>query len=214
MSAVYVYAFTDRWIAPLRLGTTRLRAVPLDGLFAIASRRAASPALSEDALRRQHEAVERIAEVADAVLPARFGSLLDLEDLQRIAARRGDALRAGLARVRGRRQMTVRVLGAERATVHEPPASGTDYLRARLRLDPAAAGAIDAIRRAVRPFVLEERVERGTGATLATAYHLVAVDDLDAYRAAAAAAARPIAGLAVRVSGPWPPFAFTPELLA
>jgi hypothetical protein len=216
MSALYVYAFTDAPVRPLRIGRERLEAVQLEGLYVIASRLASAPVLSEEALQRQHRAVERIAGRADAVLPARFGSLVELDELRRIVQLRGDALRAGLGLVRGRRQMTTRLLGPRgRGGAGRPSAAtGTAYLRARMRLDPETAGAIDALRRAMGQLVVAERVEPGKEATAAAVYHLIAIGDDERYREIAAGVAGSLKGRVIRVSGPWPAFAFTPELLA
>jgi len=48
---------------------------------------------------------------------------------------------------------------------------------------------------------------------LASVYHLVPRDGLDAYRAALDAATRK-ARVRVSSSGPWPPYAFAPDALA
>jgi hypothetical protein len=61
--------------------------------------------------------------------------------------------------------------------------------------------------------VVSQRVEAGKGATVTTVYHLINLGDDERYRALAAGVAETLHGLAVRVSGPWPAFAFTPELL-
>jgi len=45
---------------------------------------------------------------------------------------------------------------------------------------------------------------------LASVYHLVPRESLDAYQAAVTTAARN-AGLRVTTSGPWPPYAFAPD---
>jgi hypothetical protein len=212
MSAVYVYALTDRPLRAIRAAGERLVALPLDGVYAIASRRTSAPVLSEESLRRQHDAVERVAARADAVLPVRFGAFVETDELRRVVAERREAIQAALARVRRRRQMTVRVIGDPAPREAVAPASGAEYLRARVWLDPRAAQPLDAIRQAVARWVVEERVERGRGSTLATLYHLVAAEDVERYRAAASDVR--VDDVLVRVSGPWPAFAFAPELLA
>ncbi len=60
---------------------------------------------------------------------------------------------------------------------------------------------------AVRPLVAAERREHGAGGLLATIYHLVEARHVDRYKKAVG---NPVPG--VMVSGPWPPFAFSPQL--
>ena len=59
----------------------------------------------------------------------------------------------------------------------------------------------------------ERRVRHERPPLLASVYHLVPRESLDAYQAAVTAAARE-AGLRVSSSGPWPPYAFAPDELA
>jgi len=64
---------------------------------------------------------------------------------------------------------------------------------------------------ALAPFVRAERRERHERPPwVASVYHLVPRESLDAYGAAVAAAARD-AGLSISRSGPWPPYAFVPD---
>jgi hypothetical protein len=119
-----------------------------------------------------------------------------------------------LEHVRGRQQMTVRLVG--------PPASdrpssdkttGTAYLaqrRAALHAVPSEAAPLQA---AVKPFVVDERVQPGRGGIRATVFHLVAKDDVGQYLAAIEAVLSSMAPWRAAVSGPWPPFAFAPELI-
>src|SRR5687768_13585969 len=118
MSGLYVYALTGTAIVPFVSGGRRLRSVDLDGVYAVTARMDAAPAVSEQALRQQHEAVIRIAARSDAVLPARFGSFVDLDELRRVVAVRRDAIDQALELVRGREQMTVRLFGPGEPTGH------------------------------------------------------------------------------------------------
>jgi hypothetical protein len=114
--------------------------------------------------------------------------------------------------VRGREQMTLRVFGAAGQGAAAVGETGTAYLeRARER---AAVPELDPIRRAVAPFVRAELVERGaTPPLVATAYHLIDRGRARAY-AAAVRRASSAAGLRVRATGPFPPYAFAPEVAA
>jgi hypothetical protein len=67
---------------------------------------------------------------------------------------------------------------------------------------------------ALAPLVRGERRERHERPPLlASVYHLVPRDGVDAYRTAVASAAEE-AGVRVTISGPWPPYAFAPDELA
>lgn len=216
MIRFYVYALTGAPVPDLAAVKRDLVSIDLGGIFAVAEPMTQVPPVSEDALRRQHDVVVAIAGRADAALPARFGSLVDEPELRRIVDARRDAIDGALDLVRGREQMTARIMGARApdAAAQDPlPASGTAYLHARRA---AASGAglpgVDAVQRAVHDLAAADRVQPGP--SMVTLYHLIPSGASDSYRARVAAAARDIVPLVVRVSGPWPPFAFVPELVA
>jgi len=194
--------------------------VKADAVYAAVERLDERPAISEAALRAQHEIVARIAAKVDAILPARFGSLVELEELERVVALRREAIRDALTLVRGRTQMTVRVFDAEAHAAVAPLAhaatqatSGTEYLHARrqaaVRAQPQAVAAIAA---AVKDIVAAERSEAGQGRVAATVYHLVEHARVDKYRKRIARIPSGPDRQTLSVSGPWPPFAFVPEL--
>ncbi len=120
----------------------RIEFVKADAVYAAVERLDERPAVSEAALRAQHDIVARIAAKVDAILPARFGSLVDVEELERVVALRREAIRDALDLVRGRVQMTVRLFDAEAAVplAHAATAarSGTEYLQARREWPPGA----------------------------------------------------------------------------
>lgn len=216
MSGLYVYALTGTEIPPFPAGGGDLESIDLGGVFAIAEPMAQAPAISEEALRRQHALVLSIAERADAVLPARFGSLLEPAELRRLVDLRRDLIRGALDLVRGREQMTVRINDEQpsRAAAQTPPAAtGTAYLNQRRA---AASGVglpgVEAVQRAVRELVAAERVERGRSFT--NVYHLIAAGASDTYRSRLVETTLELVPLGLRVSGPWPAFAFVPELIA
>jgi hypothetical protein len=175
-------------------------AVDLDGFFALAGEVDEAPPMTAEALRAHEAAVRRLADACEALLPARFGSVVDDVDVE---GRRDELLEA-LALVRGREQMTLRVYGAQ--TPRER-ASGTAYLESRRR--ERSVPELDPLRDAVRPLVRAERIEAHDGTDLrASVYHLVprgsSVDYLRAVQSVS---------LSVRVvpSGPWPAWSFAPE---
>lgn len=219
---LYVYALVDRRLPRVRLHGRTITCVPVGDIFAMAQRTDRAPAISEDALREQHDIVLRLAGRANAILPARFGSLVDEDELRRIVILRGVRLTAAFGLVRGREQMTVRLLGdsggdertAERAAPAAGGGPGARYLEERR----AAAGyplpdAVAHLTAAVRNMVGAEKAEPGQGGVRAMLYHLIERGRSAAYRRALAGAATEVGPFTIRVTGPWPPFAFAPELL-
>jgi hypothetical protein len=131
VSALYLYAVLGAAPAgPLGAGLAGepLRLVDCAGLLAAAGEMAAPPSLAPDTLRGHDAVVRRLADAADAVLPARFGALAadDAELCDRLT-RAGEGLREALARVAGREQMILRVYAG--------PGSGAGPVR------PTASGA-------------------------------------------------------------------------
>jgi hypothetical protein len=209
--ALYVLALTDTPLGSWTAGGRRLQTADYDGLHVIYERRAAPPPMDDAELRAQHGLVVAIAILARAVLPARFGSIIERRELTTLLRRHDVEIRAALALVRDRVQMTVRVLGAPGKRPAPPrgrPTSGRDYLeRARLAASPPLPRQAQRFLSAVQPHVVSERREHGAGRLLATLYHLVDVRALSRY---SKASGKRIPG--VVISGPWPPFAFSPQL--
>lgn len=214
---VYVFALCSAdAVAAGRIGRHRLEAIELDGIVAIVERRSAPPILSEHALREQHRVVVELHRRSDALIPVRFGAFLERAELEDVVRRRHAVLARGLKRVRGRAQMTIRSFGA---TVHRERApratTGTAYLAQRARAArPDVPPALEAVRRAVRPLVVGEVVDAGRGSVRIVINHLVRVSDVERYRARVE---RVLAGVpsghSVVLSGPYPPFAFAPEIM-
>ena len=214
MAPLYVYALTDSPVETWVENGRTFESVPLEGIFAVCERRSASPPISEAELQRQHSIVMRIAEATTALLPARFGSLVDETELAAIVRQRAQTFREGLELVRGNAQMTVRVAlkkssrgpggGGQRRT---PAAeSGRAYLEQLLKdASPRPFPArIDASLEAVRRFVLDER-RKVSDAGLVTVHQLVRRADVGEYMK------RLVRVPGMMVTGPWPPFAFVPE---
>jgi gas vesicle protein GvpL/GvpF len=214
---MYVYGLADRQARPLRAAGHAIEFVAVEGVYAVVEKRDTRLAVSEAALRTQHEIVRRIAARVEALLPARFGSLVDEAELAQVVRQRRSAIREALDLVRGREQMTVRVftdtLPAARqagAATGVPATTGTSYLQARRAVAagcpiPDSVADIDA---AVAHLVVARRAEPGQGHVAATLYHLIERGRAPAYLEAL----DPIRQRTLTVSGPWPPFAFVPEL--
>jgi len=208
---LYVLALTDTDLGTWTVGGRQIHSVAYGRIHVVYQRRSVAPPVTDEELRAQHAAVVAIAQRAPAVLPARYGSLLAKRELTAAVRQHETDILAALDRVRDHAQMTIRILGkrapgtAMRSTA---PISGTEYLqRARRAADPPMTSAGERVLAAVKPFVAAERREHGAGGLLATVYHLVDVHKFERYTKAAGG---PVAG--VIVSGPWPPFAFSPQL--
>ena len=214
MKGVYVFALISHTIPSFAFDSHRVEFIDLDGLHAAIERLAVSPAISESSLRTQHDIVCRLCDRIDAVIPARFGAFLDERELHDIVAVRRSVILETLALVRGRVQMTVRFRGTpESKPVTERPApragmTGTAYLEARLTAARTMPAAARVVTEAVARQAIAERSEPGTDRAPATLYHLVDRANVPAYVDAISSLHLPVA----TVSGPWPSFAFAPDL--
>jgi hypothetical protein len=199
----------------IRVAGRALRVFMMGSIAVIAARPRESRPV-EEALREQHAVVVALADRIDPLLPARFGSRMNAARLEAAVRQAAGSLSRALEHVRGRRQMTVRVIGPSSAPAAQPaaPTTGTAYLAQRLAQAQSVPAEAAPLRDAVAPFVIEERVMPGRGSVRATLFHLVAREDVDRYRSAAERIRAPTAASLVRtvVTGPWPPFAFAPEL--
>jgi hypothetical protein len=186
--------------------------------------------LTARALRAHDAVVRKVARVAPAILPARFGTIVESEaSVIGLIERWSADLCEALALVDGREQMTLRVFGAVATTVDsggtgrmdktgveevlDAEHPGTSYLlrRAHEQATPAAP-ELERLRAVLAPIVTAERIVRhDQGPLILTAYHLIPRGGAAAYRRLLRRhAAEP--GSRVVASGPWPPYGFVPEL--
>jgi len=216
-----VYALVSP--APRRIGVTgvageRLRVVAVGAVSAIVGDIRRAPKPTEANLRKYDSVMRALARTSPALLPVRFGTQFrDLDELSLVLQSRQSSLRRLLRHVRNRAQMTIRMVVPVAGPNVNPSGSrrpsglrttGSAYLKDRAA-EAAHAREIpgfDPARAAVRRWVKDERVERH--ANVASVYHLIPRGSVDAYRAALDRAAHK-AGLRLRVSGPWPPYAFS-----
>ena len=201
-----------------------LRAILFDRVIAVIGYVRRRPAASARNLRQYAAVVESIAARVPAILPVRFGTTFDdLEELTLVLRSRGSALRRRVRAVRGRTQMTIRLVGSD--PVNGPSrgqtpvtsrtgvrprnraTQGTQYLQERLTMLRTAREVPElvSIRPAIRRFVKDERVERRSG--VATVHHLIPRAMAERYRAAVTGAAAE-SGVRLIVSGPFAPYAF------
>jgi hypothetical protein len=203
----------------------RLRAITAGRLTALLGelRRAPKPTMRN--LKRYAAVIDALAEQAPAILPARFGTCMtDLDEVHLVLRSRQDALRRRLRAVRGRAQMTIRVvLGSDsgdaafpsqtpvtehsRVRLENETTQGRQYLqhRARSAAREREIPGFEPIRTAAKRWLKEERIEKRAG--VATVNHLIPRGSANAYRKAVERAAER-AGVRLMVSGPHPPYAF------
>ena len=212
---LYVYALTEpglpRFITVLG---RRLHHLPFEHVAAIVERRE-PPELTTDAVRQQHDIVSRLTARLSVVLPARFGSVTDEPSLRAVVSRHRLAILAAFDQTRGCAQMTVRVFGPD-AGIHDEPRpvarTGTEFLeRARKRSKHVPLEAA-TVRAEMSAYVKAERIASGERSGLVTIFHLVPLEGLDSYRRRASGLQSILPSHAVTVTGPWPVFAFAPEL--
>jgi hypothetical protein len=221
----YVYAVlaeAPRGDAGAGLGAEPLRLVPIGGVLAVVGDMAAPPAVSPRTLQAHDAVVRRLAAAVDAILPVRFGTLLDGDTaLADAIAGRAPRLREALALVAGREQMTLRVFGEAAAIDPVAPAlndlgPGARYLEDRRRRTrrEAEVPELAPLRGRLDPLVRAEQAHRHDAPPLlASVYHLIDRGRAPAYLDAVAAGAAALAPTRAVATGPWPPYAFAPEEL-
>ena len=211
----------------IRAGGARLRAVNAAATSAMVAERTGALLPTVRALRAHDAVVRRTARIAPAVLPVRFGTLVASDrSLVALLDEWSDELLAALALVDRRCQMTLRLF-APAGAVSLPEESsapdtltvdgnlpGTSYLAGRARAHARAQSApeLEPLREALASIVAAERITRhDQGPLLLTAYHLIPQGAAPAYRKLLQRHAGLLHARAT-VSGPWPAYAFVPEL--
>lgn len=197
-----------------------LRLVAVGELVALVGDVPASPEVTAMTLRAQDAVLRRLAVEVDAVLPARFGTLLhDDAALADALARRRGPLAEALGRVAGCEQMTVRVWGdgaapAPAAGAESGGGPGTRYLTDRRRAHAAGHSVpeLEALRQRLGDLVRGERVERhDRPPLLATVQHLVPRGAGGRYVAIVDGCRAGVRPCRVSVTGPWLPYAFAED---
>jgi hypothetical protein len=196
----------------------------LAGAFVVVERRADVPPIAFGTLKRHQEVVSRLAKQVPAILPVRFGTLLDTADLDEAIQERREEIAEAFDLVRDRVQFTWRVAGQARreargarretgATARNAAVSGTQYLQQAARAaNPPPPVAFRALQIRLAPLIVRHRYQPGTAALPEAVYHLVAASDVRRYTTAAAPALDTTA-TKLAMTGPFAPFAFAPEIL-
>jgi hypothetical protein len=226
--AWYVFALVDA-VPSARAGRGLggpLSIRKIAGAFAVVERRADVPPTEFGALKKHQEIVGRLAARVPAILPVRFGTLLEQEDLEEVVREKEDEIAEAFDVVRDRVQFTWRIRGkaVRGARGSSPgadaaidarangPLSGAEYLRRAARASgPAPPAAYRALGVALGPLTSRQRYQAATAVTSEALYHLVEKTLVTRYLAAATALKSSDPPLVM--SGPWPPFAFAPEVL-
>jgi hypothetical protein len=223
MMAWYVFALIDAVPAGRAgsglSGPLSLRKLPAG--FAVVERRADVPPVEFGSLKQHQDVVARLAASVPAILPVRFGTLLEDEDFDETIEERDEEIADAFDLVRGRVQFTWRAKRRKTsaaATALGPPlkkavpASGTAYLRQAARAaNPPPPAAFRPLAAKLSRFTAADRYQPATAALPEAVYHLV--DRTKADRYATAARAVIAASPRLSVTGPFPPFAFAPEIL-
>ncbi len=212
----YVFALVEE--PPARPGSGlrgRLAARRVPGGFAILERRADVPPPEFGMLKKHDAVLARLARHATAILPVRFGTLMGWEEIEQALEDRGEEIASAFEQVRGRVQFTWRAAGGAggaQGAAGASAVSGAEYLRRAARAATASpSAAFGTVQKLLRPLTVAERYQAATPALPDSLYHLVDRDSVERYTLTAEklASGSPV----LRVSGPFPPFAFTPALL-
>jgi len=217
--AWYVFALLDA--PPLRRAGKGLSGPiavrEMAACYVAAERRADVPPVELGALKKHHVVVARLWKHVPAILPVRFGTLLDSTEIADALDGKDEELAEAFDLVRGRAQFSWRAPRRDRrrtsATIIQRPdtMSGTEYLcRAARAITPPPR--FSSIRRRLAPFISAERYEPSRSALPETLYHLVERKSIDAYLSAASQIPSS-SSVVPTLSGPFPPYAFVPELL-
>ncbi len=212
---IYLYALAEPDLPPhFTVLGRRLRNLPIGNVAAVVEKRA-PPDFTTDAVRQQHAIITRLTSRLPVLLPARFGSATDEPALRALVSRHRPEILAAFEQVRGCVQMTVRIFGMSGEMPEEPRSgarTGTEFLeraRERSKYVPPEAGIV---RTEMSADVKAERIAAGERQGLLTVFHLVPLERLDLYRQRASGLPPMLPRHVVTVTGPWPVFAFAPEL--
>jgi Gas vesicle synthesis protein GvpL/GvpF len=210
VSAVYLYAITDGRAAQVPDG---LHFLPVDGIGGVYGSAPEGELRATEANLWEHEAVVEALMHDGAVLPARFGTVLEsIDRLRDELVGRQEEFRRALDRVRGRVELGVRAVWPERAEVGTPADSGRVYLARKLGEQRAAADATSSVHDPLARLAVAStlRVEQSPCLTVIASY-LVDRDEVASFRREADRLARTLDGVTLACTGPWPPYSFTGE---
>jgi len=211
---IYLYALAEPDLPRhLTVLGRRLRNLPIGNVAAVIERRA-PPDFTTEAVRQQHAIITRLTARLPVLLPARFGSVTDEPALRTLVSRHRAEILAAFEQVRGCVQMTVRIFGMCDDVADEPRSgarTGTEFLEQARQRSKHVRPEAGIVRAAMSACVKAERIAAGERQGLLTVFHLVPLERLDLYRQRASGL-HSMLSRHVTVTGPWPVFAFAPEL--
>jgi Gas vesicle synthesis protein GvpL/GvpF len=217
---LYVYAIAGAGLPPtLRVHGHSLRTLAMGQVHTVVEARRGRAEPTTESLQEQHAIVVHLAERVGALLPVRFGSVLSGAALRAIVAEHEPQILQALALVLGRWQMTVRVFGPPDSSMPavERGSTGTAFLESRRALAHHVPAEAATISRVLGTLAADERMALGQpGGLRVTLFHLVDREKIETYRERAASLQSTLEPtlerVKVTVTGPWPAFAFAPEL--
>jgi hypothetical protein len=168
-----------------------------------------------------HEVVRSITKQTTP-LPARFGTIVTVQQLSSYISTNRQAIKAKLAHVRGGVEMNVRMIAtiadiSPDSTVDNVLGPGTAFLLEKQReilreqVGVAQKGQLSAwLREKLGNLIKEEKISVVPSETviLARADHLIGRGDVEEYRTKMARAVAERPEVRFMVSGPWPPYSF------
>jgi hypothetical protein len=211
----YLYAIADRlpdaWQPPaMTVGGCPAIARAVHDVVLIASRVERIPPAGPRALA-MHRDIVTSAMAAPALLPCPFGTVIADDQVERWLEARWEAVEATLERVRGRVEMSVKLLRLD----------GYGGVTERRRRSEWTPGAADALRlralgdRLVEQADIEDWCYRPSGgdvnAAAAVAF-LMTRNEVEGFLTRIAPIAAHASGVAVVPTGPWPAYSFVPPL--
>jgi hypothetical protein len=200
-----------------------LVSIPCGDVVAVASEHARplDPAPSEQVLWEHESVLEAVLE-GGSVLPVRFGvRFAGREELRAELEPRSGQLAAALAQLRGRVELSVRLLArgdeepSSAAGAAEDAGPGARYLHGLVEERRDAARKLDTVRSRLGPLAVAERSRLlPRPGTPASAAFLVERPALARFQKAAGELARELEDVVVVCTGPWPPYNFVNESVA
>jgi len=207
--------------APLGVAGTAIQIAKFEDLSALVSvcRPDAFKVTRKNALAH-HEVVSSITKQTTP-LPARFGTLVTVQQLQNYVSTHRPAIKAKLAHVRGRAEMNVRMIVSGKPSPESKSEDalgpGTAFLLEKRReILSEEAGAAEKqqlsawLREKLGDLIKEEKISVNSSQTviLAKADHLIERVDVQEYRTKMSLAVAERPEVRFMVSGPWPPYSF------
>src|SRR5919201_1654439 len=210
---LHLYALTEH---PAQLAAARgiegslLLTVEVDGIDAVFSEPAVEVReATDDAILAHAGVVEKVAELNDAVLPARLGRPYASEEALAEAVRaRAPELRKALERVRGCAELGVRVVSNAQGA-GAPARTGAEYMRSRLDAIRGAERVAEELHEAVRTIARDtaSQILASPQFVLSAAF-LVPRTEVDSFHTAVRAVERERPEFTFVCTGPWPPYSF------